>query len=90
MKFVKDDPKLPYFEAIAYNYKGDKANALKKIEESIAINASDGEVFYNKAVILYEMQRYQESIEALNKAAVLNYNQQTIESLLRAVKKHLN
>ncbi len=90
MKFVKDDSKLPYFEAIAYNYKGDKANALKKIEESIAINASDGEVFYNKAVVLYEMQRYQESIEALNKAAVLNYNQQTIESLLRAVKKHLN
>ena len=70
--------RFPYLQAIAYNRKGDNESALKKIDEAIKLNSQNGEVLYNKAVLLYEMQKYSEAFSVLQTVKTLDFKSDNI------------
>ena len=58
-------------KGIYYSNKGDKASALKEYDASIVDNYTFMDAFIEKAIVLYEMKKYDDALSTLDKAQAI-------------------
>ena len=75
---LKDFPKLNkeafFIKGFYYNYTNDKYKAISFFDKCINLNFTFMEAYREKAIALYDLKKYNEALEVLNKAVLIQNN----------------
>jgi len=71
---LKAEKEASFIKGLYHSYSGDKKESLKDFDKCISLNFTFMEAYREKAIALYDLNRYEDAIAVLEKAITLQNN----------------